>query len=292
MKLKMIALAAALVASTSSIAAIAPGGTGNGELFLAVFDSSAKVSYTLDLGVRMDDFFVDGQALAGYNRDWGVALPDGNFSSFLSQTTAANLRWVVMAVDTFGPTSAGGQRLFTTVRDGTADAVVASPTNSQFSNGVGAAQTGTFIDNVNATGTHSIRGDTPSLSDYAVNGSSVNAEADPTRTYFAEAGAPGNNFSNQFLALRTDNAVGTSASFWYLTRSNTSGSFAVLTDRFNAVAEDGSITQNGAFTLTADANGYNLNYNLQPVPEASTYAMLLAGLGAVGMVARRRRIVR
>ena len=31
------------------------------------------------------------------------------------------------------------------------------------------------------------------------------------------------------------------------------------------------------------------NYSVTPVPEPETYALLLAGLGAVGFVARRRR---
>lgn len=36
-------------------------------------------------------------------------------------------------------------------------------------------------------------------------------------------------------------------------------------------------------------DNFNLSATLAPVPEPSTYALLLAGLGAVGMIARRRR---
>lgn len=46
-----------------------------------------------------------------------------------------------------------------------------------------------------------------------------------------------------------------------------------------------------AFTVNADrySSHNGLTYMIAPVPEPSTYAMMLAGLAAVGFVARRRR---
>jgi hypothetical protein len=43
--------------------------------------------------------------------------------------------------------------------------------------------------------------------------------------------------------------------------------------------------------ITADAVSYSGNLTVSAVPEAETYAMLLAGLGLVGFVARRRKAV-
>ena len=82
MKTPAIALAAS-IAVGSACAAIAPGSSGNGELFLNVVDAAAKVSYTLDLGIVMDDFFVAAQQEIGYQRFWTVDSP--NFSNFLAQ---------------------------------------------------------------------------------------------------------------------------------------------------------------------------------------------------------------
>jgi hypothetical protein len=54
----------------------------------------------------------------------------------------------------------------------------------------------------------------------------------------------------------------------------------------------------GPLTLVVNGNssagmGYNASYagtlNIVPVPEPETYALLLAGLGAIGFVARRRK---
>ncbi|WP_260115252.1 collagen-binding domain-containing protein [Massilia sp. MB5] len=54
------------------------------------------------------------------------------------------------------------------------------------------------------------------------------------------------------------------------------------------------IVGNWLSNVQVNANHYfsaaNVNgYGVMPVPEAQTYAMLLAGLGVVGFIARRRR---
>lgn len=45
----------------------------------------------------------------------------------------------------------------------------------------------------------------------------------------------------------------------------------------------------GARMVDGAFPGFSANFNLTPVPEASTYAMMLAGLGLVGVAAARRR---
>ena len=44
-------------------------------------------------------------------------------------------------------------------------------------------------------------------------------------------------------------------------------------------------------TLAATSGFFNatVNFNAAPIPEPETYAMMLAGLGLTGFVARRRR---
>lgn len=289
MKLKMIALAAAtMLSGVSAMAAIAPAVSNNGELFVSVFDTSAKISYTMDLGIRMDTFIADGNSEGGYSKSWSLALADGNFTSFLSQVNASNLRWQVMAGDNFGgATVIGAQRLLTTVRAGSSDAVIGSPTNVQFASGIGETQFGAFLAAVNTTGSHSIPGDLASRSDYAVNGSSVNAETDAGKTYFGEAGGTSPTFNSNFTQLKLDNAVGDSTSFYYMERGAGSNAAKIHTVEF------GNSLNSATFSLTNGANGYSLDYTLAAaVPEPGTYALMLAGLGAIGLIGRRRQSAR
>jgi hypothetical protein len=73
--------------------------------------------------------------------------------------------------------------------------------------------------------------------------------------------------------------VGDNMGFYYLTRSSTSNTAEALVRAYG--------NDNGASTFTLAANG-ELSFGA-PVPEASTYGMMLAGLGLVGFMAARRR---
>lgn len=278
MMFKKIAAAAALLAAAPAFAAIASGTSGNGELFLVVADSAAKVSYTLDLGVTQNDFFVVGQADAGYTRDW--ALNDAQFASFIGAAAEANLQWAVMANETTGGTAVGAQRTFSTFRVGT-EALLGQWVNGLFSAGTATTQMGTFFTGVNTTGTHG----TPGVPlNFGVNGSSFNRETDPNRGYFGEANGLTPSFNNNTPSgLVNINDVNVSSNFYYITRSGTDQLAPVLVDPFNNAAAMGK------FTLQRDDTGrYNLDYTIPAVPEPGTYGLLLAGLAAVGFVARRR----
>lgn len=215
---------AALLAATGASAAIAPGTTGNGELFLNVVDEVAKVSYTQDLGVLMDDFFVLAQQDAGVQQFWVVDTP--NWTSFLGLVTLENLRWSVVAIDSTGNLNPGQQRLFSTVKQGD-EAKVTNGTNLNFSNGIGATQAGNFFNAINDDGTHG-----PPQSDYSVHGNSFALETDDGRAYYGEAGGltPTYNGTAAFSAI---NAVGESSWFYYVTRSSSSSTGRVVVDEFD-----------------------------------------------------------
>jgi hypothetical protein len=278
MMFKKIAAAVALVAAAPAFAAIAIGTTGNGELFLTVQDAQAKVSYTLDLGIRQNDFLTLGQSETGYQRNWALT-GDSYFAQFLSVASEANFAWAVLANDATGIATVGGYRTFTTVRAGQ-EAAVGGWTNQLFTNGTAVGQFGTFFDGINRTGSHGNL--PPAAISFDVNGSSVNYELDPGRAYFGELGGATPNFNGTAPFFNT-NAVNVASNFVYVTRSSPDQAAGVLVDQFDNSVFDGK------FTLQRNAAGaYNLNYTLQPVPEPSTYGLLLAGLAAVGFVARRR----
>jgi hypothetical protein len=280
---KLKTLAAALVtafAVPAAFAAIAPGTSGNGELFLSIFDGTAKLSYTLDLGVTQNDFFTNGQKETGAKFSW--SLNDAQFSSFLGLVTASNLQWSVLALDSTGGTGAGQYRLFNTVRAGD-EGKIGQTTNLKFFNGMAATIAGTFFDAINTTGTHGTPGQ---ALDFAVNGSSVNADTDAGNAYYGSVGGltPTLNGNTSFNMA---NAVGTASNFYYITRSGSNQNAFVLVDQFNNTQKQASFLLSAAPGLTG-ASSYSLTYALAPIPEPQTYALMLAGLAIVATIARRR----
>ena len=179
MKLRQLVLAVGAVLSVPAYAAIASGTSGNGELFLAVFDDN--LSYTLDLGARQNDFFVDAQNDLGYAKSW--SLGGDNWDAFLRQADVKSLQWSVVASETTGGTARGGVRLFTTVKSGQ-EGVVGDMTNQGLLNGIGSTQLGTFYSAVNQTGTH------PPQNNFNVNGNSTNLKSDGNAYFGPRNGNP------------------------------------------------------------------------------------------------------
>lgn len=220
-----------------ALAAIAPFTSGNGELFLAVQDPVGQVSYVLDLGIRMDEFFVTGQRDSGFQLF--VPLESANWTTFLAGVAdRTRLLWAVMAGDSTGSNNPGQQRLFTTfgfdfTGNFAADraamlARLDGQTNGNFTNGLGAAQAGNFFSAINTTGTH------PPASDLTVNGDSVNAIVDPGASYFGETGGTGPTLNNGLRGgFVTTNRVGQSSWFYYLTRSGSATGGPLLWDEFD-----------------------------------------------------------
>jgi hypothetical protein len=77
--------------------------------------------------------------------------------------------------------------------------------------------------------------------------------------------------------------------FWLLTTSSLSNTAQASKTAFGVDFNGNSViagTEFGKWNVTAD--GMVSFANPAPVPEASTYGMMLAGLGLVGFMARRR----
>jgi PEP-CTERM motif len=264
-------------------AAIAPGTSGDGELFFNVHDPVAKVSYVLDLGIRMDEFFVAAQQEIGFQRFWPVDTP--NWTSFLALVSLNELQWSVAAIDSTGNAAAGGQRLFTTVRQGS-EGSVGNYTNLNFTNGTGATQAGNFFTGIAGTGTHG------NSTDFALNGDSYAAESDSGRGYYGESGGLTPNF-NGSAPFGATNSIGQSSWFYYLTRSGTSNlsTARVLVDEFDNLGHDGYWGFIKVQGTDAAALGYNpdspyvgkylLSYTL-PVYDVRTTAAFRSFAQSIG----------
>lgn len=245
----LTSLAAGITLALPASAAIAPGSSGNGELFLNVVDTVARISYALDLGVEMglglgadpmdaSDFLVTAQQEIGHQRFWVVGdLSNSVWGTYLGQVDAANLRWSVTALDTSGALQAGTHRLLTTARQGD-ESKVANLTNKQLSDGVGTTQGNQIFGTINAIAAASGRGSHAPQTDYTVHGDSFSLATENGFGYYGKSGGltPTLNGNAPFDAT---NAVGSSSWFYYLTRSGSAQGNRVTVDEFDNLGHDG-----------------------------------------------------
>ncbi|TCV89528.1 VPLPA-CTERM sorting domain-containing protein [Sulfurirhabdus autotrophica] len=263
MKMKLLVAATMFAVAGQAAAAIAPGSSGNGELFLSVYDSVALTSYTRDLGIDMNTFNASGSN-AGYSLSFaGDSLLA---SAFGSLATNSNLLWNVAALDSTvnpGNSFVGMQFLSTT---NASLATVKTQTNTNLA---GFATVDGYVNAVNAGAT-----------DFVTNNSSTAASADGS-SYF------GNSFGNNWnkkAVFDSTAAVGSSLNFFALTPSDNSGLHKATVTQFG--------NADGAATWTLASNG-TLSY-VSPAPSAVPVpaAVWLLGSGLIGMVGVARRKVK
>jgi hypothetical protein len=257
MKLKMIVAALAFAATGSANALIVDGSGGNGELFMTLWDEAGQQSYTLDLNITMDDFL----ASAAANQAFSYAA-DANMTSFLGSVgNVSELKYAIGAMDTVGATSTDFHRYITTAS--TID--------------LGNTVTNTLLKNLGSSGAFFL-GDTNGM----IGAADSLIVTDSSLVAYAGSAQWGNNWGTDFNGISTG-LIGEDLGMYFL--SQTSGAFAVRNspsvyaelDAGNGFQYYANLSENGNLTLAA------------PVPEADTYALMLAGLGLVGYMVRRRR---
>lgn len=252
MNLKQLAAAAALVCAGPAFAGINTLNE-NAELVGVVWDENFA-TYAIDFGISVGD-------LASLNGQLSFDVAGAAWSAYVAADTDLGdyqpfegTRWAMFAVDnddqfTFTP---GDLNLLSTYQDGIAPVL----SNQGFEVMWNVAQTQAA--NYDQRGLLLDPADNVDMS--VVLGDSA---------HYLEFGQP----------LRVGNAIGSSTGLF----SCTHGGFR----EFDSNAICGVFANASGQAITASFDG--TAFTVAAVPEPGTYAMLMAGLAAVGFVARRRR---
>lgn len=252
LKNKTVAMAAiaGLAYAGASGAAIVTG-SSEGELFLNLINTTAGVSATFDLGVPIQSFSVDALGPAGIRLQWDLS-GTAAWSSFVG-AAGASLGSSKFDIKALGPSNAfaGDVVYLTTVSSGV-------PANQDFSQLQNFQQVDAFVQVTNGAATHSTQS----------NGADFAIAANPSLYHETAVGDSWMNFLNG----TSTGAIGSDLTFYQL-----SGNFF---DGLVNVSPYG-----GAWNLSEAGM---LSYATAPIPEPGSWAMLLAGLTALGAIARRR----
>lgn len=262
-KMNALVAAVAMTASMSASAAMTENSfqagsiskTGDSSLILTLLDNTNNISMTVDLGFSHSSFDRDS------NFSWDITSGDyaDAWNSFWTTANAATTQWAVVSGDKNG-TGAGAQSLFTT-----AQGSLTLEKTSVLTTALGGFDG--YISQNNLIGNHQA----------VANGASIAMAGNPayggnvygTTGYYAGKFGDTNGALDSNLNVWLINSASTSFA------STTGGQYATVA-AFNPYF---NLSSTGGLTYTAA---------VAAVPEADSWAMLLAGLGLMGFIARRR----
>lgn len=260
-KIKYLAAVVALATSGSAFAAYT-GTTGNSSVLFNAYESVSGYTFAWDTGLRKDD--ITSSSFTGISHNLAA---DANWNTFLSavgSSHAADIKWNLIAADTNSGSIDGDPISFLTT--GPADGAPNGTRNAQLNSWVG--NVNSYITAASSIGANGGQGaiDAPGF----VGGNTYLHLKDGSADYASYEIAHGSNWNTK-ATFDTTAGLGQTLNFYEITKNGTSNTAIV-----NA-ALLGTVTLSSAGELA-----------VSPVPEAETWAMLLAGLALVGTVARRR----
>jgi DNA uptake protein ComE-like DNA-binding protein len=278
MKLKMIVLAAALVASAGANAALTISGSANGnDMFLNIWDANG--SYTKAIGSTFSSFDASSSAAAGEFINLNLNT-DAAFQAFITGRTSFS--WDIIGVNRVGDSSS-----ISTFTGSAPLTGAANPTVSTMATG------GTNI--LNFMG--AVNGGITSATTFAIDPITLL----PTTTIVPNGITNGvdalyttTNTAPTYVTANGAAAKGTFVSASLIAGSQANNSFASGVNLLK-VAGIGTSTTRSVETLYSGVKAYidTSNYSLHvgavaAVPEPESLAMMLAGLGMVGSIVMRR----
>lgn len=276
LRVKILATAIGAVLAGGAQAAFNPwdGNDNQSELFLLTVDQSDNIQGFFDLGVNITDFTPASQSAPGTTRTWnlntgattGLGGVTGDWSTAwnafnaAANTTAGGVRYMVGALEgDLSDAAVGDIKAVTTSRDGLAQ--------------VSTQDDGALQNYVSSLAFFLANGALGNISS-ATNGGGTTNSANSNAWGFTGF-LPNWQGNAPFSALAD---AGQSAEVYFLESAFNFG--------LSQVSQFAGSNPFGPATFTLDSNGV-LTYAV-PVPEADTWAFMLAGLGLVGFLARRR----
>jgi hypothetical protein len=262
------------LAALSSQAAIIQPASGNGELMVVLYTGGNSNSFVVDLGVTIGSFDTT------INQSFNLSTSP-YYATFLSNNGGVSpVGFAVLGGDQSGlNTVAGAKNFFFT---SAANTTPSAPTNLTLATRLGALDS--FQQALNSNSgpvTPTFSGNHDTLTD----GSSLSTSGTgPTSFSVLNAGV----ISPSGITMV---AAGSQAELFKLsTAAGASSATTTLTDFFSAIEDPSNL--GGVFSLNATTGVLDFvgaPSVVNPVPEASEWAMMLSGLGMVGLMVRRRR---
>lgn len=265
MKMKLIALAVAGLAAVGNANAAFDIGygdqNGTSELFAFVYDGNANLQAFFDLGVNINDFTADQKAAPGTTNVWNLANNTTTGLGGVSGSWSNSWNTYVAGASMSNSVWMVGAYEF--------DALAVAMTTSNTDPAIIAQQDDMTLNNFSAAVTPNANGQLPGHT--VANGSNTAAASSNPAGVIGSGFAP--SWNSNFIG-NSWASVGTAQNTYFL-QANFLGGAATVTP----YAGQFNLTNAGVLSYTA------------PVPEPETYALMLAGLGMVGLIARRRRPV-
>jgi len=290
-KINLLVAAAAIVAAGAANASLKFGDAttnGNSSVAFVAMDDAASTSLTIDLGVQFTSL-LSGGALdaAGTTAVWNFAANtftvngvtqagtyaySVNDASFRTAIAGGSYRWGVIAGDSVSAGTINQQNILFTSTALDFDNGSEGITNASVAGGATNVSNLFADSNGKGTQTAGVFGANTATAGGAFLGTTMAASG---------LGDFGQLFgTNSFLNATTDVA--------YLMKAQLNNSGVIISQLGTDDNVGSALLTEKAATFTFDEATQTLTYINPPVPEPSTSALLLAGLAAVGFVARRR----